>query len=46
MMVCTGNVAAKWKVFKEGYNDFATAMQLMTKGEEIQAAILKTMMGK
>jgi len=45
-MVCTGNIATNWKIFKEAYNDFATATQLTTKGEEIQAATLKTVMVK
>ena len=35
-----------WKVFKEAYNDFATATQLTEKDDEIQAATLKTVMGK
>ena len=45
-MVCTESVAENWKVFKEAYNDFATATQLTEKGDEIQAATLKTVMGK
>ena len=45
-MVCTGNVAANWKVFKEAYNDFATVTELTAKDDEIQAAMLKTVMGK
>jgi len=45
-MVCAGNTAANWKVFKEAYSDFATATELTGKGEEIQAATLKTVMGK
>ena len=44
-MVRTGNVAANWKVFKEAYDDFATATELTAKDDEIQAAILKTVMG-
>ena len=31
---------------KEAYNDFATATQLTTKDDKIQAATLKTVMGK
>ena len=46
VMVCTGNAAANWKVFKEAYDEFATATELTGKGEEIQAATLKTVMGK
>ena len=45
-MVCTGSVAGNWKVFKEAYNDSTTATQLTAKGNEIQAATLKTVMGK
>ena len=45
-MVCTGNTAANWRVFKEAYNDFATATKLTGKDESIQAATLKTVMGK
>ena len=45
-MVCTGSVAANWKVFKEAYIDFATATQLTEKTDEIQAATLKTVMGR
>ena len=45
-MVCTGSVAENWKVFKEAYNDFATATQLTKKDDKIQAATLKTVMGK
>ena len=45
-MVCTGSVAENWKIFKEAYNDFATAMQLTTEDNKIQAATLKTVMGK
>ena len=46
VMVCTGNVATNWKIFKEAYNDFATATELTNKDDEIQAATLKTVMGK
>ena len=45
-MVCTGSVATNWKIFKEAYNDFATATELTNKDDEIQAATLKTVMGK
>ena len=45
-MVCTGDVAMNWKVFKEAYEDYATATELTTKEETIQAATLKTVMGK
>ena len=45
-MVCTGNMAENWKVFKEAYADFATATELTNKDDVIQAATLKTIMGK
>ena len=45
-MVCTGNTATNWKVFKEAYTDFATATELTNKDNEIQAVTLKTVMGK
>jgi len=45
-MICTGKVAANWRVFKEAYNDFATATELTGKDASIQAATLKTVMGK
>ena len=45
-MVRTGNAAVNWRVFKEAYTDFATATELTGKEEGIQAATLKTVMGK
>ena len=45
-MVCAGNVAANWKAFKEAFNDFATATELTAKDDAIQAATLKTVMGR
>ena len=45
-MVCTGDVAANWQVFKEAFTDYATATQLTEKEATIQAATLKTIMGK
>ena len=45
-MVCAGNLSENWKAFKEAFNDFATATQLTDKDEPIQAATLKTVMGK
>jgi len=45
-MICMQNVAVNWRVFKEAYNDFATATELTGKDTEIQATTLKTMMGK
>ena len=40
------DVAANWKVFKEAFTDYATATQLTEKEATIQAATLKTIMGK
>jgi len=45
-MICTGNSAANWRVFKEAFNDFATTTELNKKDAAIQAATLKTLMGK
>ena len=45
-MVCTGDVVTNWKVFKEVYEDYATVTKLTTKEDTIQAATLKTVMGK
>jgi len=45
-MICMGNVATNWRIFKEAYNDFATATELTGKDAAIQAATLKTVMGK
>ena len=45
-MVCTGDVATNWKVFKEAFTDYATATQLTEKEATIQSATLKTIMGK
>ena len=41
-----GSMAENWKVFKEACNDFTTATQPTAKDDEIQAATLKTVMGK
>ena len=45
-MICTGDVVMNWKVFKEAYEDYATATKLTSKDDTIQAATLKTVMGK
>ena len=45
-MECNGDVATNWKIFRDAYKDYATAAQLSDKGEEVQAATLKTIMGK
>ena len=39
-------MAENWRVFKEAYADFATATELTNKDDVIQAATLKTVMGK
>ena len=45
-MLCTGDVATNWKSFKEAYTDYATAIELHKKDKAIQAATLKTVVGK
>ena len=45
-MVYTRNMAENWKVFKKAYADFATATELTNRDDVIQAATLKTIMGK
>jgi len=45
-MVCTGDASTNWKMFKEAYADYATATELQKKDKAIQAATLKTIMGK
>ena len=45
VMVCTGDVAMNWKVFKEAYEDYATATELTSKDNTIQVATLKTVVG-
>ena len=45
-MQCTGDVANNWKSFKEAYTDYATTTELHKKEKAIQAATLKTVMGK
>ena len=45
-MECNGDVATNWMIFQDAYDDYATAAQLSDKGEEVQAATLKTIMGK
>jgi len=52
-MVCTGDASTttgdastNWKIFKEAYKDYATAIELKKKEKAIQAATLKTIMGK
>ena len=41
-----GNVVTNWKSFKEAYIDYATATEVNRKESAIQAATLKTVMGK
>lgn len=45
-MVCTGDASTNWKIFKEAYTDYAIATELSKKDKAIQAATLKTIMGK
>jgi len=45
-MVCTGYASTNWKMFKEAYADYAMATELQKKDKAIQAATLKTIMGK
>ena len=45
-MVCTGDVASNWKIFTEAFADYSTATELTKKAAELQAATLKTVMGK
>ena len=45
-MICSGNVAQNWKSFKEAFEDYVTATCLSEKDATVQAAALKSMMGK
>ena len=45
-MQCTGDLATNWKVFREAYTDYAMATELGKKEKAVQAATLKTVMGK
>ena len=45
-MQCMGDVSTNWKVFWEAYSDYATATELGKKEKAVQAATLKTVMGK
>lgn len=44
-MNCNGDVATNWKVFRDAYADYVIA-ELSQKEPEVQAATLKTNMGK
>ena len=44
--MCTGDVASNWKIFTEAFADYSTATKLTKKAAEVQAATLKTVMGK
>ena len=44
-MECNGDVSMNWKRFRDAYEDYAMAAQLSDKSAEVQAAILKTIMG-
>ena len=45
-MNCNGDVATNWKIFRDAYEDYATAAELSGKEPAVQAATLKTIMGK
>ena len=45
-MNCNGDVATNWKVFRDAYEDYAVAAELSGKDQAVQAATLKTVMGK
>ena len=45
-MNCNGDVATNWKVFRDAYQDYAIAVELSEKNQAVQAATLKTVMGK
>ena len=45
-MNCHGDVATNWKIFRDTYEDYAIAAELTGKDAAIQAATLKTVMGK
>ena len=45
-MVCMGDVATNWRTFTEAFADYSTATELTKKDAEVQAATLKTVMGK
>jgi len=45
-MNCNGDVATNWKVFRDAYEDYVIAAELSTKEPVVQAATLKTIMGK
>ena len=46
LMQCTGDVSTHWKVFWEAYTDYTMATELGKKEKAVQAATLKTVMGK
>ena len=39
-------LATNWKTFTEAFEDYSTAKELTKKDAEVQAATLKTVMGK
>ena len=45
-MVCTGSLSQNWKTFQEAYDDYVIATCLAEKDTKVQAAALKSMMGK
>ena len=45
-MDCSGNVAQNWEYFEKAWDNYATAIEITKKSEEIQSANLKSIMGK
>ena len=45
-MKCTGDTKKHWKIFKDAYTDYAIATELEKKSAKVQAATLKTLMGR
>lgn len=45
-MCCTGELPINWKLFRESFEDYATATELNTKSPVIQVATIKSVMGK
>ena len=45
-MVCSGNVAQQWATSRDAYTDYVVATELAEKDEKVQAAALKSIMGR
>ena len=45
-MVYTGHVVINWQIFEKAFLDYSTAVQLTKRDVKVQAATLKTIMGK